>query len=470
MKHALLILFLVTVFYPAKSQIVKGECNCDVLLFEKDGYNYLPNEAKAAEIIAFMLKRIQAVSHIRFNETISVREASCPSPKALMCPKDQSKDQRLILYNNDFLNRITKKDGKLTWIDAHILAHEIGHHVLGHLEDHRKVAILQERFEQDTKGREKIMNQYRFYNSQALEIEADFFGLWLLFNVYPDFSFNGFIDNFDKEYLSELDKTRTSSSTHPPFQERHDAMRLFWRKLNEDRSRRPVASAGYFADAAGSAYMHLNKDKKIWDVSLMAGATVGGIPDFTVAGQKVDALVYHPSRESWNTNLGILVSWFKWQSQLRLESELAWSRQKYGTYSTANNNRTLLERFEVDYATIYPKVTWRPSGSRTRAVFTKWRFGLFASGGLNLRLPLGGMQYENFANPAVGKDYYKLKASVLNPRFTVGLEFLRKTYLARGYKLAFNYEWQKIALDATPRPKARSHNFDVTLYRSIYRR
>lgn len=467
---------------PVAAQLQRGQCRCEDIPTNQSGY--LVNEKKAIELVNKLLADVRKYSTIKFNETILVKETDCPIPSALLCRVGLTgrgvREERYITYNNDYLNRITKEKGVLTWVDWHVLAHEIGHHVLGHLDKSNPYIPLGEVYEKVMQGDKKLSAKYVMDSPQAHEFEADFFALWLLAHTNERFPFKTFITSFDTTYIhssgadgkvltTPARKTgrnatpSVASASHPFFGDRLWAMTKFWDKLQTERT--TLAKANYFSNAASAAYIELHPERPFWDMSFVAGSTVAGKPMFTVDGQPVDALLYSVSKAN-NIYAGLNISRFQWHSPWRYEAEVAYSTQRYATLIGSGSSQQLLETLDLRYLTAFPRVTWSPL-SRKRDQFISSRFGFFVSGGPIFRIPLG-LDYQNVATTVPSANLPALQLSV-NPRVSVGVELLKKTLRPRGYKLAFGYEYQGVKLKSSPHSKNISHNLDVTVYYNFAR-
>ena len=454
-----------------KSVLSTPKCGCDELKLSSRGY--FGSEKEAEELVNSLLMKVTQVSKLNFGENIQVKEANCGSPMALICdtdlPNGKTKNVRVILYNNYFLNRITKNKGPATWVDKHILAHEIGHHVFGDPVNAESIAILAQMAEND--GVVKNVPKSKLENLQAEEIRADFFGLWLLYKTEPSFDFTALIENFDEKFWRQFDQNEKkdrkgqATGTHPLFEERLEAMKKFWSKLKRDNRRRLLVGRGYFSDAATAAYIDLRPERAYWDVSLGAGLTVFGLPTFRSNNEQVSGFLY-ALPDAWNTNLNLLVSRFNWQKAWRFEAEMGWARQKYGTTNESNNGKRLVEELQMSFLTLGPRLTWNQTNGQSR-LFTG-KIGLFASIGANLRYPLA-QEYVNYAVPSAQLAANSLSISV-SPRVAVGVEYLKKTLLPRGFKVALGYEPQWLGFKTNPSAQIMTHNFDCTLYYSILRK
>ncbi|RIV21468.1 hypothetical protein DYU11_18875 [Fibrisoma montanum] len=462
-------LFLLT---PTADAQLATQCRCEDLPTNHLGF--LPNETEAIKRVEQMLTDMKRYAHLKFTETIRIKETKCTIPTALICERME----RYITYNNDYLNRITKKDAPMTWVDQHVLAHEIGHHVLGHLDGRQSFIDLDRAYNRDTKGKKGALSQLALAGPQAQEIEADFFGLWYLFRTDPRFQFQKLVNSYDTLFVDVprqnftpaptrrkgAPKSSVESATHLTFDKRIWAMEQFWNELKA----RPqtIARAGYFADAAGAAYVALRSEHPFWDVGLVAGLTVAGRPQFQLNGAPVDALLYSPA-EAANLYLGLSVSRFQWQRPWRFEGDVAWSQQRYGTLFGNGNSQRLIEDFTLRYLTVFPRVSWSPTSRRQEAGFSVNRFGWFVGLGPSVRIPLK-LSYTNNAVVIDPGNVPALEFSV-SPRLSLGVEWLKKTFLPRGYKLAVSYEPQFIRFRATPTPRMLSHNLDLTIAYTLFR-
>jgi hypothetical protein len=480
MKLCLLALFTIVVAHQSIGQSKKPDppkqadesyklpCDCNVL--KGDGRKYIPSEEEAGKIVTDFLKLVRQHSSLKFSDTIVVKAAGCGAPEARSCPTllpdRRQVDVPLILYNNVFLEGINKKMESITRIDRHILAHEIGHHVFGHLKNTGGEAIFSGLHGTDAASSDRISRRYKVSNLHAEEIQADFFGLWLLSLTEKSLDFEAFVSDFNTDYIRKyIEADASYSASHPLFKDRIKAMRRFWGQLQIRNLQGAGISRGYFSNSASVAYIELHPERTFWDLGFVGGLTVAGKPEFTVGGQTVDGLLYSLPN-AYNLYAGLTVTRFQWQSPWQVEAEVAYSTQKYGTQIGNGSSKRLLETLDLRYLTVFPKVTWSPFGRKSTR-FISSRVGLFVSAGPILRVPLG-FDYQNYATTVSLENMPTLQPSV-NPRVTLGIELLKKTFLPRGYKLALNYELANIRLNTNPRPKALSHNLDVTLYYTFAR-
>ena len=446
----------------------KQYCDCRALITRSEGLRYIPSEAAANEAVAELLTLIRTNSSLNYTTAIVVRAAGCDSPKALICPTSltnkKSDDVPLILYNTVFMEGINKKMALMTRVDRHILAHEISHHVLEHLKNTDSEAIP--RVLQATGDTNRIQRRFKVNNQQATEIQADFFGLWVLSLLDKSLDFESFVSEFDTDYIRRyLEPNHAYNATHPSFKDRISAMRRFWRQLQLHELQQKGISRGYFANSASISYLELHPERIFWDLGVVAGLTVAGQPKFSVGGVPVDGLLYR-APNAYNLYMGLQLTRFKWQKPWQLEAEVAYSTQKYGTLIGSKPAQRLLETLDIQYVTIFPKATWIPFGRNSNR-FAAHRFGVFVSAGPMFRKPVG-FTYENQGSTVAVENVPKLKPSV-NFRASIGVELLRKSFRPGSYKIALSYEYSHIQLATTPKPNALSHNLDVTFHASFAR-
>ncbi|GAB3566981.1 hypothetical protein GCM10027578_16910 [Spirosoma luteolum] len=449
-----------------------------------DGRGYLDSEEKAVAMVNGLLADISRYGRFRFNETIQVRETSCAVPSALICGVRLNgrllRRERLISYNNTYLRRISKQKGPATWIDWHVLAHEIGHHVLGHLDGGSPILPIDRLYRQETDSKKQVRKSSAIDGLQAREFEADFFGLWLLSRTSERFSFPAFINSFDTTYIQTAGadpylggmkdtgphtarRAPAESAAHPFFSDRIWAMTRFWQKLHTERS--TLAKASYFSDAASAAYVERHPERLFWDVGVVGGLTVVGKPAFSVDGMPVGGLLYTmPQALNWYG--GLSVRRFRWFTPWQYEAELAYSTQRYGTTVWDGKVTRLLESLTVRWLTLAPKLTWQSGASRINRLLAHQVSG-FVSVGPMLRWPLG-LSYQNYAAGALTTTLPQVLPS-LQPRVSVGVALLKETIRPRAVRLALSYEPTWIRFDATPRPTVVSHNLDLTLTSALAR-
>lgn len=474
MKLHVPIIFIVLITHQTIGQPIQPDTSykrpCDCTILKSGSRGFLPSEKEARKVVINFLNLVRQHSSLNYNDTIAVKAAGCGPPEARNCitrlPNEQLVDIPLILYNNEFLYGINKNFVSITLVDRHILAHEIGHHVFGHLKNTDGEAVFSDLYGTDAVSKYRIARRYKVSNRQAEEIQADFFGLWLLSLTEKKLDFDAFVSEFNTDYIRKyIESAANYSSSHPLFKDRIKAMERFWSQLQIRNLQGKGVSRDYFASAASAAYVELHPERGFWDLSFVAGATMAGKPVFSANGQPIDALLYSVS-DTFNLYAGLNLSRFQWNSPWRYEAEVAYSTQKYGTIISAGSSKRLLETLELRYLTVFPKVTWSPIGVKNTK-FVSNRFSFFVSVGPILRVPLK-IKYHNYAVTVDPADRPSLQLSV-SPRISVGVELLKKTFLPRGYKLALNYELERIRLDTNPRPTLVSHNLDITLQYTLAR-
>lgn len=446
----------------------KKPCDCSAIATGAKGY--VSSEIEAGKAVADLLTLIRNNSTLNYTNSIVVRAAGCGAPESRNCPTDltdkKAADVPLILYNNVFMEGINRKVALMTHVDQHILAHEISHHVLGHLKNTDGVAVFGGLKGTDATDTTRIQRRYKVTNTQAEEIQADFFGLWVLSLLDKSLNFESFVSDFDTDYIRQyLESDSKYSATHPAFKDRISAMRRFWKQLQLRELQQKGISRGYFANSASVAYLELHPERTFWDLGFVGGLTIAGQPEFSVGGVPVDGLVYRVPN-AYNLYLGLQITRFKWQSHWQFEAEVAYSTQKYGTLIGDKPAQRLLETLDLYYLTAFPKATCILLGRRANR-FAANRFSLFASAGPMVRMPVG-FAYQNYGTTGAPANIPSLQISV-NPRASVGVELLKKSFRPGSYKIALSYEFTHLQLATTPKPKALSHNFDLTFHYSFSR-
>lgn len=474
MKLLVPIIFVVLVTHQTIGQPVQPDTSyklpCDCTILKSGSRGFLPSEKEARKVVINFLNLVRQHSSLKYNDTIAVKAAGCGPPEARNCitrlPNEQLVDIPLILYNNEFLYGINKNFVSITLVDRHILAHEIGHHVFGHLKNTDGEAVFSDLYGTDAVSKYRIARRYKVSNRHAEEIQADFFGLWLLSLTEKKLDFDAFVLEFNTDYIRKyIESAANYSSSHPLFKDRIKAMERFWNQLQIRNLQGKGVSRKYFSSAASAAYIELHPERAFWNLGLTAGLTIAGKPAFTVSGQSVDALLY-PLPKAYNLYAGLYVSRFRWNKPWRYEAEVAYTAQTYGTLIGDKDSQRLLETLELRYLTAFPKITWSPLG-RSSTKFASHRFGFFASAGPILRLPLR-IDYQNHATMVAPANQPSLQLSI-GPRVSIGVELLKKSFLPRGYKLALNYELEHIRLATNPRPILLAHNLDITFHCPIAR-
>lgn len=449
---------------------------CDCESYNKGGRRYIPDAKTAQKLINGYLEAIAKNSKIRTSsDPIYVLEANCGSPTAALCVGDI----RLILFNKYFFELINANDEHtITLVDKHILAHELGHHVLGHF---KKVGALSEV--------EKIYEKEKGYlkkkfvtnnNPMAQEIEADLFALWVLYKLEKGFQAEMLIAQIDTMRMEEFDKRfmkekgnigsakntgeeKKSYSTHPFFSDRIKIMRQY---QNTVKNLQTTAGIRSFANLGNSAFIDLWPSRAYWDISLSAGVVLDGIPDFSADGQKVDAFMYALNkRASFFT--GLSLTRFRWDKPWQTTLDVHWSRQHYGTTFLTNDGRKLAEELHPDYLTFSPQIGWNSAGASRRGSLDASKRSFLVNVGANFFVPTGTLSYTNYI--AASAPTPKLRFSAM-PKVSIGIAFTKKTFLPRNLKWLVSYEPQWIRLEVTPKPTAISHNFTTTLQYAILRR
>ncbi|WP_298361292.1 hypothetical protein [Runella sp.] len=445
-------------------------CNC-----ESYTRRYVEDAKTAQSLINDYLKAIAKNSKIRTSsDPIYVLEANCGSPMAALCPGDI----RLILFNKYFFELINAKDvHTVTLVDKHVLAHELGHHVLGHF---KRIGSLSEveKIYQKEKGylKKKFITNN---NPMAQEIEADLFALWLLYKLEKGFQAEMLIAQIDTMKMEELDKRfmkqkentnsvkntkeEKSYSTHPFFSDRIKIMRQY---QNTIKNLQTTTGVRGFNNLGNSAFMDLWPSRAYWDISLSAGVVLGGIPDFSADGQKVAAFMYALNQKT-SFHTGLSLTRFRWDKPWQTTLDVHWSKQHYGTTFLINDSPKLAEELHLDYLTLSPQIGWNSAVASRRGSLSASKRGLLVNVGANFFFPIGALSYTNYI--ATSAPVPKLRFSAM-PKVSVGVAFTKKTFLPRNLKWLVSYEPQWIRLEVTPRPTAISHNFTTTLQYAILRR
>ncbi|AYQ34684.1 hypothetical protein [Runella sp. SP2] len=450
-------------------------CDCRALDWNKKR-RYIESGEAAEKQIKFFLEQVANHSSLRLPESpIQVREAVCESPMAMLCEGDN----RLILFNDYFINLINQNDKiPMTLVDKHILAHELGHHVLGHFKRLGPLSKIEQLYERE---HEYIRRHFNLSSSNpmAQEIEADLFALWLLSKAEKNFDVKKLIAQMDTLRLWQEDEKRRADTvtkkedkntakqlgksygTHPFFKDRIALMRKYQELVRKLPA--TVASRG-FAEISNSAYFDLWPSRHYLDISVSAGMILAGSPQFSVQGQKVPAFLYQ-SQERPSFQVGFSASRFRWDKPLFFAADLHWNQQHYGTTIETEDGRKLAEKFQLDYVSFCPQVGWN-TAMNPRERLSSLKMGFVGSIGLNVCVPLRDMTYTNYLISVAAPT---LKPSIA-PRLSLGFARLRKSIAPRHWKLLFNYEFQCLRLEANPTPRAISHNFSTTLQYTISRR
>lgn len=449
-------------------------CDCDG--YAKGGRRYIPDAKTAQNLINGYLQAIAKNSKIRTSsDPIYVLEANCDSPMAALCPGDI----RLILFNKYFFELINAKDEHtVTLVDKHVLAHELGHHVLGHFKKIGSLNEVEKIYEKD-KGylKKKFITNN---NPMAQEIEADLFALWLLYKLEKGFQADMLINQidtmrmeaFDKRFMKQRKVTTTvknakeeekSYSTHPFFSDRIKTMRQY---QNIVKNLKTTVSARGFTNLGNSAFMDLWPSRAYWDLSLSAGVVLGGIPDFSADGQKVEAFMYAFNKKT-SFFTGLSLTRFRWDKPWQTTLDIHWSRQHYGTTFLTNKGSKLAEELYLDYLTFSPQIGWNSAGGSRSGSLVASKRGLLLNLGANFFVPSKTLSYTNYI--VASAPVPRLRFSVM-PKVSIGLAFTKKTFMPRNLKWLVSYEPQWIRLDVTPKPTVISHNFTTTLQYAIVRR
>lgn len=442
-------------------------CNCDVL--NSPQKNYFATEKQASDLLNQYVDALWSYSKIKkITDPFYIKEANCASPTSMVCEtvltNGRHQNIRLILYNNLFLNSLTSKERQITLVDKHILLHELGHHVLGHHKKTSASLVLRDLYDQQTVD-PKLWNKYGIDNPMAQELEADIYAVWALSNLEPNFSVDKLIEQLNGEMLKNLDdlSRKEKHSDHPLFKDRIETMKKFEAELK--RKHQHGITKSYFSDIASSAYLALWPESYVYDLSISAGSSLGSKTDFSADGQKAGAFLY-PISEFENYHIGLTASRFLWDKPIQTELDIQYSRHKYGTTAPSADGDLLVEKFEVHYLSFCPRLTWSSISASRRSELRSLRIGVFSSIGINLNVPLGGINYSNFIATTAGPSLLFSAA----PKLMIGASVLKKSFLPRGFKLSVSYEPQWIRLKTSPKPHAVAHNIECTLHYTILRK
>lgn len=451
------------------SQTQLPSCNCGAL-GNASAKNYVADEKAAQEILKDYSDQLSKITQVRINKTVVVKAAACTSPRVELCitsiSQNKSSEVGLILYNDKFLRDINvQKELKNTWVDRHILLHEFGHHVLGHLKDAKAIEALNTLFEKQLSEKQRRqLARYGSSNPLAQELEADIFAVWVLSKIHPEFDVNQLIAQFDPKELENRDfiLTKIPYSEHPLFADRLKTMQ----EAFENMKRKPHISPSrkYFSDMASTAYLELWPDRAVYEVSLIGGAVLKGLPRFFVAKERVDAIMASPLTE-WNFQVGLSVSRFLWNRPWFFSLDAYWSRQQYNTLLDFTEEKKIMEDIKLGYVVLGPQVGFNTASINQQWSLRSWRVGVIGNAGLNVFLPIGRPSYTNYLAPT---SLPSILPSIA-PRVSLGISVARKSFLARNYKLLVGYEPQHIRIKNTPDVHVFSHNFTTTLQYALWR-
>ena len=463
---------LILFFFITAVQAQKKIESCDCTVLNSPEKPYFSDEKQADSLFQEYISALWKYSKLRrVEDQFMIKEAgACTSPVSMVCETvlkgTQRKNVRLVLYNDYFLKRLNAHHSQITLADKHVLLHELGHHVLGHHNNARSIEALNIPLDKVVAD-PKLWNKYGADNPVAMEFEADIYAVWALSKLEKGFTVNKLIREFNGKMMADLNKrpdlAKHSTSNHPLFKDRIETMRKFETEMLRKQGK--IVARNYFADIASSAYLALWPESYVYDVSISAGTTLTGKPDFSADGEKADAFLY-PLKEFKNFHIGLSVSRFRWDKPLQTELDIQYSQHQYGTTIGTTDGKKLAETLRLNYLTFCPKLTWNSIGASNHSMLRSLRFGLFSSIGINARLPIGKVDYTNFIASAPAPE----SSFSVGPKVSVGAAVLRKSFLPRGFKVLFSYDPQWIRLKATPKPKAISHNLELTLQYSIIRK
>jgi hypothetical protein len=461
------------------AQSEMGPCDCRIL--ERERMEYM-SEMKANQLLQSYISQLAPLSKIKkTNDRFYIRVAFCPGPVSQICemrlPDGTKESARLILYNNAFLERLNAQKKETTLVDKHVLLHELGHHVLGHHKNAKTIEILRIPYEND-KADPKRWKSYGSSNPMAQELEADIYAVWALSKLEKGFSVDALINGFNQQMLTNLDKeaiakrkagkkptaedgTAEKYLDHPLFRQRMQTMKRYAAELNKPTGAVPKR---YFSDLASTAYLALWPESYVYDISLTAGVSLAGKTDFKAGDEKTDAFLY-PLEKFENYHFGLSIDRFRWDKPWQTGADLQWSRHQYGTTVATNDGSRLTETLKVSYLTFTPKILWNSIGASKQQSLHALRVGFIAGLGINARLPVGKLSYVNYVSNAAAPE---LLFSV-GPKVIVGASIMRKSFMARGFKVLFSYDPQWIRMKAGSDAHALSHNLECTLQYSVKR-
>jgi len=465
MKYLFIVFFLFTSTLLAQVDDYP-ECNCAA--YKSAGLDYIPSNKSAQKIINQYLQLIKEKTAIPLpKEPILTVKANCPTPRALYC----SNDLRLILFNDYFLQILNRDDGKgkITLVDKHVLAHELAHHVLGHLDrtgtTRREASI----YNNPTKGDLKRLG-IGHGNPIAQEFEADLLGLWLLYQSEKDFSAEKLLTQMDTLQMVEWERkfgvvtsiNGKSYNTHPFFKDRLKTMRKYQQIISNFPT--TIAQRGFTA-LSNNAYFDLWGKGYHWDLSFSGGFIVAGIPRFSLDKMAINALLYPLNSQQRSFNVGFSLTGYSWHKSLQGVLDVHWSRQYYGTSIETSNGQRLAEQLQLNYLAVSPQIGWNSVGKKVTNETHTTFVGLTANVGLNLNIPMA-IDYENSIASSYQAPQLKFSAG---PKVSIGGIWTKKSFLPPSIRLLVSYDLQCIHLDSTPAPTAISHNFTTTLQYAFLR-
>ncbi|CAG5009240.1 hypothetical protein DYBT9275_04452 [Dyadobacter sp. CECT 9275] len=428
-------------------------------------------EKQATELLNTYIDQLWKYSKIRkIRDPFVVKEALCPYALTDICltklPDGTAENVRLILYSKEFLEDLNKAGQTASYVDRHVLLHELGHHVLGHHKNSKSMEALLSIYKQSAPD-PKEWRKYGAANPMAQELEADIYAVWALSKLEKGFTVQQLVSQFNTQILNQKDKEAIAAnhSDHPLFRDRIETMRKFEAQMLRAQSK--VVPRKYFSDIASSAYLDLWPDAPVIDIALNAGIALGGITDFSYDGEKTDGFLYPPKtlKSISNYHAGLSITRFRWDRHWQRHVDIQWSRHKYGTTVQGGSEEQLIEKFQVDYLTVAPRMTWNSATGGKKGSFQALRVGLIAGFGFNFRIPAGKISYTNYISDVpTPKSRF-----TLGPKAVVGVSLLKKTFLPKGANILFSYDPQWIRLDTPVKTCVISHNLECTLQYSIFR-
>lgn len=459
MKHVLGFLLLLLVTSSSWAQL----CNCDRLK---------PGDAKAFEYDDDQAQRLVTdySRYFRRHMTIVAKPFSCLGQTAVakICGPLENKlltdKGNYIFYSNQFLDRLQKASGGRG--DQFILAHEVAHHVLGH--------ITQGYYVGKTTAEQ---SQKRIYAGLALsadhlhELEADAMGLWIathnginrrdiqaIFRVLPDL----LRKDADKE-----------TPYHPSLAMRQRMLEKLWDRVEKEKLFGPKIgindrvetdtlnpsevsntihqlTEGVYAFelivARDSLANQFNQEERAilrqldrqhrFSVDVVLGAQFQR-PVLAVGGEPVTAAAVSSGI------VGVRVGWKPWYKPHRFEVDLLYNPQTFTTQAQFGDVGQTAERFSTKYLQFRPRyvrqLSIRKIGQRQGSLL--WS----ATAGLSVLVPLQ-FTYENFGVPLVQVQSPRQQVG-LAPVVGVGYGFSNWQRWLGSVRLNLLYQWQWLRFD-----------------------
>ena len=456
-------------------QNVQAQCSCESI----KGLGFAPPIPDATEK---EIQRIVDQYRALFDKSrrpairVKINVTNCFKGQPAIATICGSMNHGYIFYDSSFFNKLRKST---TWGDDFVLAHEIAHHAWGHLIPGFYMG-KQKQFEGSTEGVYENTSPRRYFH----ELEADALGLRMIRLQGANFEdFNQiFTTLLNLLHVSEADKFKNSPS-HPSWAMRWRMLLNQWRR----ETRGPLHASTTQFDSTmvqitdndtttirrevGEAYAFylqneipldsLSKTELAMRDSLKKDARYFIEPLIGMQFQQPElfrnnqSVMATANRSLYaGIRIGVLGSWY---SQHRTEADLLYSVNAFNTQDIFNDQVRTIEHFQMQWISIRPRYVF--THLIHRSPYRYQTHGFMLTGGTSIRVPIGGLTYENFGIAPHQK--LDLKPNV---NWTVGAGYTLSNWRTNGQiRLYLLYEPQvlRFQTDAPDRIRAKLNTFSI---------